>query len=78
MAELHQYPGMVMRSVVVNQMDLFDKEPLEKDRPEPDAVIIRSGRVETVHFGSTSASFGLTRDVLADLLSPPAEEEASS
>jgi len=62
----------------VNQMDLFDSEPVAEEMKEPDTVTIRSGHVETVHYGSTAASFALTRDVLADLLSPPAEEEVSS
>lgn len=51
----------------MNQMDLFDAETMEKDAAETEAFPVRSGRVGPIRFGSTEASFALTRDVLIDL-----------
>jgi len=51
----------------MNQMDLFDAETTEAEATEEEALPICSGRVGPIRFGSTDASYALTRDVLADL-----------
>lgn len=51
----------------MNQMDLFDVETTATDAAEPETFPVRSGRVGPVRFGSTDASFALTREVLIDL-----------
>ena len=51
----------------MNQMDLFDVPPKEPDTAEPETFPIRSGRVGPIRFGSTDASYALTKEVLTAL-----------
>lgn len=51
----------------MNQMDLFDADATEAEATEEEIFPISSGRVGPICFGSTIASYTLTRDVLADL-----------
>ena len=51
----------------MHQMDLFDTATTETDAPEAETFSIGSGRVGPIRFGSTDASYTLTRDVLAAL-----------
>jgi len=51
----------------MNQMDLFDADTTKTDAIEAETFPICSGRVGPIRFGSTDASYTLTRDVLAEL-----------
>ena len=64
----------------MNQMDLYSiLKRSETDAAEPETFPVRSGRVGPIRFGSTEASFALTRDILIDLstLSDDAAETPS-
>jgi len=60
----------------MDQMNLFAADGRSKEAGRKDTVAIRSGRVGTVRFGATEASFALTRTVLAALAVPPADTDA--
>jgi hypothetical protein len=62
----------------MNQLDLFKIEPAKTERKTADAVAIRSGIVGPIRFGSTEASYSITRDVLTDLVAPLADAEPAS
>jgi hypothetical protein len=51
----------------MNQMDLFDAAPADKEESEPVNFPIRSGRVGPIRFGSTDTSYALTKEVLTEL-----------
>jgi len=48
-------------------MDLFDTETSETDTANSETFPVRSSRVGPIRFGSTEASFALTREILIGL-----------
>jgi hypothetical protein len=59
----------------MDQMALFAVESRSGEACHNDRVPIRSGRVGSIRFGATEASFALTRSVLTALAVPPTQED---
>ena len=60
--------------VGMHQRDLFEVDNADAGASDRDAAVrfaMRSGRVGPIRFGATEASYAITRDVLADLVTPP-------
>ena len=62
----------------MDQMALFAVESRSGEACRNDTVPIRSGRVGSIRFGATEASFALTRSVLTALSAPPTKGETDN